>query len=587
MKNIKFKGYHIFSILIVVVFLFGCDDYLDVDTDTDNPTVAPINQLLPNIEITVALIADWNNFSGEVLGTQTHQGVSRSEQDQYGTKADNIPLNNDWNNVYLALTDLETLISQADTEGATVYKGIGQLLKAYMMSVAVDLWGDVPFSEATLLIQGTVSPAFDDSESVYEAVFDLIDAAKANLNNPAGLLPAADDFYYAGSAANWIKFANTLKLKLYNQIRLSSSSLFSQSALDALVAENNFFASNADDFQFTHTATVSPQDERNQLFQAAYGGAQVDHYVSPWFYEILMGMNPNIHTGNKDPRIPYYWANQLTAGQFPRDQSDPISGDPRADYWDASTGFFSIRFGSVGPWRDGAVANDATFPGMFPCGGRYDDGEGFARTVASGTGVAPRRILTYDEFLYIEAELIQVGLIPGDAGAKLTQAITASFAKVDQVVAGTGTTQTITVDVVTQDPDTGEDIITPTQFPIPTLTGSTEVDDFIANIEAEFTAASPEKKLEIIMTQKWVATYGDQMDQYNDYRRTGYPVLADPTATNEYQLDNGDGFPLLDSDTTLNNPFNRTYFWPDNELNLNENAPAQKTIATYRVFWDN
>ncbi|GAA3602642.1 SusD/RagB family nutrient-binding outer membrane lipoprotein [Flavivirga amylovorans] len=537
---------------------------MDVDTDTDNPTVAPINQLLPNIEITVALLADWNNFSGEVLGTQTHQGVSRSEQDQYGTKADNITLNNDWNNVYLTLTDLETLISQADTEGATVYKGIGQLLKAYMMSVAVDLWGDVPYSEATLLIEGTVSPVFDSSESVYQAVFDLIDDAKTNLNNPGGLLPAADDFYYAGSTAQWIKFANTFKLKLLNQIRLSTSSLFSQSALDALVAEDNFFATNADDFQFTHTATVSPQDERNQLFQAAYGGAQVDHYISPWFYEILMGMNPNIHTNNKDPRIPYYWANQLTAGQFPRDQSDPVTGDPRADYWDSSTGFFTIRFSSVGPWRDGAVANDATFPGIFPCGGRYDDGLGFARTVASGTGVAPRRILTYDEFLYIEAELMQVGLITGDAGAKLTEAVTASFAKVDQVVAGTGTTQTV-----------------------PVLSGSTAVTDFITNINAEFTAASADKRLEIIMTQKWVATYGDQMDQYNDYRRTGYPVLADPDGTNEYQLDNGDGFPLLDTDTTLNNPYNRSFFWPDNELNLNVNAPEQKTLATYRVFWDN
>ncbi|MFD1615659.1 SusD/RagB family nutrient-binding outer membrane lipoprotein [Gelatiniphilus marinus] len=563
MKNIKFKRYHILPILIVVISFFGCDKYLDVDTDTDNPTVAPMNQLLPNIEITTALIADWNNFSGEVLGTQTHQGVSRSSQDQYGTQANNIPLNNDWNNVYLTLTDLETLISQADTDGATVYKGIGQLLKAYMMSVAVDLWGDVPYSEATLLIQGNVSPVFDDSETIYQDIFNLIDDAKVNLNNPGGLVPGGDDLFYAGSTSKWIKFANTFKLKLLNQIRLSSSPLFSQPALDALVAENNFFTSNADDFQFTHTATVSPQDERNQLFQAAYGGAQVDHYVSPWFYEIIMGMNPNIHTGNQDPRIPYYWANQLQPGQFPRDQSDPISGDPRADYWDSSTGFFTIRFGSVGPWRDGAVANDATFPGIFPCGGRYDDGQGFARTVASGTGVAPRRILTYDEFLYIQAELMHVGLISGDASAKLTEAITASFAKVDQVVAGTGTTQTV-----------------------PVLSGSTAVTDFIANIETEFAAASADKQLEIIMTQKWVATYGDQMDQYNDYRRTGYPVLANPNGTNEYQLDNGDPYPLLDTDTTLNNPFNRTFFWPENELNLNQNAPEQKTIATYRVFWD-
>ncbi|WP_298237511.1 SusD/RagB family nutrient-binding outer membrane lipoprotein [uncultured Algibacter sp.] len=566
MKNIKLKRQYILSILLIVGVLFGCENYLDVDTDTDNPTVAPLNQLLPGLQITTALIGDYNLFSGEVLGTYTHQGVSRSEQDQYGTKANNIPLNNDWNNIYLSLTDLQSLISQAETDEATVYQGIGQLLKAYMMSVAVDLWGDVPFSEATLLKEGTVGPVFDNSESIYQAILDLIDEAKVNLNNPntVGALPGADDFFYKGDASQWIKFANTFKLKLYNQIRLSSSPLFNTSDLNALVTENNFFSSINDDFQFTHTATTAPTDERNQLFQGAYGGAQVDNYVSPWFYEILMGMNPNIHTGNPDPRIPYYWANQLQPGQFPRDQSDPVSGDPRADYWDASTGFFTIRFASVGPWRDGAVANDATFPGIFPCGGRFDDGQGFAKSVASGTGVAPRRILTYDEFLYIQAELMQVGLITGDVAAKLTEAMTASFAKVDQVVAGTGTTQAV-----------------------PVLAGTMPVTDFIANVGVEFTSANSEKQLEIIMTQKWVATYGDQLDQHNDYRRTGYPVFPDPNSPNEYQLDNGDAFPLLDSDTTLNNPYNRTFFWPENELNINQNAPEQKTLANYRVFWDN
>ena len=71
-------------------------------------------------------------------------------------------------------------------------------------------------------------------------------------------------------------------------------------------------------------------------------------------------MNPTISTGNKDPRIPYYWANQLTPGQFPRDNGNLDTGDPRADYWDANTGFFSNRFGSIGPNRDGSVETDAT-----------------------------------------------------------------------------------------------------------------------------------------------------------------------------------------------------------------------------------
>jgi hypothetical protein len=566
MKNLKIKRSfkHIVFVFLVSTFFFSCDDFLDVDTDRDNPTEAPLNLLLPNIEIAAATLADYRLYSGDILSVYTHQFVSRSEQDQYGGTAGNVVMNNDWNNLYLTLTDIQTLISQAEESGNLVYKGVGQALKAYILSVGVDLWGDFPFSEATLLVEGIVSPKFDNQEEVYTAVLALLDEAKINVNSGAGLLvPGTEDFFYSGDISKWTKFINTFKLKLYTQIRLST--LFNATELTALVAENNFFTSSADDFQFNHTATVAPTDERNQLFRDAYGGAQVDKYVSPWFYEIMMGLNPNINNGNIDPRIPYYWANQLTPGQFPRDQGNATTGDPNADYWDASTGFFSIRFGSIGPDRDHAVQNDATFPGIFPCGGRYDDGLGFERTIESGTGLAPRRMLTYDEFLYIQAELMQENLITGDAGAKLTEAVTASFSKVDEVVNGSGTTQTV-----------------------PTLLGTTATNDFIQNVATEFAAGTNAKKLEIIMTQKWVATFGDPIDQFNDYRRTGYPVLADPlSGTKEYQLDNMDGFPLDDSQTVQNNNIQFSLFWPQTEINLNQNAPSQKDPTSYKIFWDN
>lgn len=552
------------SLLIVVMFAVSCEDYLDVNTDTDNPTVAPLSQLLTNIQLGVAASTDFNNLSGDFTSVYTHQFTARGQADQYGVTAASIILQNEWNNIYLTLTDIESLISQANESGDMVYVGVAQLLKAYLMSVAVDLWGDVPYTEATLLEEGTVSPVFDDQQAIYQSVLDMIDLAKVNINSSAGLnVPTTDDLFYGGSTSQWIKFANTFKLKLYNQIRLSS--LFNASDFNALVSANNFFTSSADDFQFNHTSVQSPRDERNQLYLAAYGGTQVSYYLSPWFYEILKGWNPNIHNGNPDPRIPYYIVNQLTPGEFPPDQGDVSTGNPKADYWDASTGFFSIRFGSIGPDRDHAVQNSASFPGIFPCGGFYDDGSGPTIGIGSGTGIAPHRILTYDEFLYIQAELIQVGLLAGNASSKLNEAMTASFSKVDEVVARTGTTQSV-----------------------PTLSGSSAVNTFISNVISEYGAAGPEKQLEIIMTQKWVATFGDSFDQYNDYRRTGYPVLADPSGPSpEYQLDNGDGFPLLDSQTVLNSPYQVSFFWPQREINLNQNAPDQKNPTIYQIFWDN
>lgn len=569
-NNIK-KNKTTLVLLSITTLFISCSDYLDVDKDTDSPTVAPLNYLLTNIETSVALIGDFNNGTGDILSTYTHQMTSREEEDQYGVKVDNIPMNNDWDAIYLALTDIETLIKQGTETGNLVYVGIAQMQKAYIMSYAVDLWGDVPYSEATKLTSGIISPKFDNQKEIYSSIFSLIETAKTNLATNAGTKkPTIDDIFYGGSTSKWIKFANTFKLKLYNQTRLTTD--FDQAGFNALIAANNFFTSNADDFQFARFNLISPTNERNQLFIEAYESTQFGSYQSPWMYEILKGMNPNIHTNNPDPRIPYYYYNQLKPNQFPVDQGNTTTGNPGADYWDKSTGFFSIRFGTTGPDRDKSAENSYTYPGIFPSGGRFDDGlGGSVATLAtkSGTGIAPHRILTYDEFLYIQAELIQAGKLTGigTASAKLQQAITASFAKVDQVVAKSNSPQIAT---------------------IPILTGSAAVTTFINNVITEFNAASATKQMEIIMTQKWVGTFGDPMDQYTDYRRTGFPVLANPlSSTKEYQLNNGNAFPLNDTQTVQNNPFQLSFYWPQAELNSNANAPAQKNPSTYKIFWDN
>lgn len=558
-------------LLLVTSLTMSCSNYLDVDTDTDNPTVAPLNLLLTNIEVSINNVNNYNNYTGSLLSVYTHQTTTREEQDQYGIRVDNINMNNDWDAIYLTLTDIETLIEEGTKSRDLVYVGIAQMQKAYLMSVAVDLWGDVPYSEATQLKNVILSPKFDAQEAIYADIFALIKTAKSNIASDAGIQkPGSNDLFYGGDTDKWIKFANSFQLKLYNQVRLTSA--FDQAGFDALIAEDNFFTSLADDFQFKHTANLSPTDERNAYFLESYNSTQFSTYQSPWFYEILKGMNPNIHNGNSDPRLPYYFFNQLTSGQFPPDQGNTTTGNPRADYWDESTGFFSIRFGSTGPDRDLSAEASYTYPGIFPAGGRYDDGLGgsidamMAKTPgapAQPTGIAPHRIFTYAEFLFVQAELMQVGKLSGNVTTALQEALTASFAKVDDVVIENKAPQTI-----------------------PKLIGSAAVDSFTTKLMAEFTAANADKKLEIIMTQKWVATYGDSMDQYNDYRRTGYPVLADPkSTTKEYQLDNGNGFPIIDSQTVLNNPFQQSFFWPQDELNANQNAPAQKNPGTYKIFW--
>ncbi|WP_239985715.1 MULTISPECIES: SusD/RagB family nutrient-binding outer membrane lipoprotein [Arenibacter] len=566
MKNIfkiNQKSRTMFAVALVSLLFYNCSDYLDVNTDPNNPTVAPLDQLLTDTERNFNLITEFRVYMAEELSAYVHQFTFREEQDQYGTKQDNTDIQNSWDVAYSVITEADIIIEQGTAEEEMIIVGMAKVLKGYTATIIADIWGDAPYSEASKLATGVVSPVFDSQTAIYENALALIDEGLANINSGKGSNPGTQDLFYDGSIAKWNKFVNTLKLKLYNEIRLST--MFNAGKLNALIAADNFMASSSDDFEFPYSTTQSPAEERNPLFRTSYLSGQTSHYASPWFYEILKGWNPNIHNGVADPRLPYYFFNQLTPGQLPPDVGDPTTGDPKADYWDRNTGFHTIRFGSISPNRDFASRESSTYPGIYPAGGRYDDGQGGDADVNAGTGAAPHRLLTFHESLFIQAELIQANVISGDARAMLEDAMTAAFKKVDEVVANSATTQTV-----------------------PKLDGTTAVTDFIAGILAEYDAASDTKKMEIIMTQKWVSTFGDPFDQYNDYRRTGFPVLANPNSTTpEYQLDNEDEWPLLDSETNLLRPYQVSLFWPQAELNVNENAPAQKDATTYKIFWDN
>jgi hypothetical protein len=205
-------------------------------------------------------------------------------------------------------------------------------------------------------------------------------------------------------------------------------------------------------------------------------------------------------------------------------------------------------------------------------GGRYDDGVPQVASTASGTGAAPYRLITYADRLYLEAELIKEGIIDGDAKAKLQEAMEESFAQVDYVVT---------------------EFVKPSQT-VPELSGTSAATTYINKALTEYDA-KPAKQLEIIMTQKWLSSVGSSVDQYTDYRRTGFPILFDPNNTAmapggfAQPPINGDptGFPGAQRKVpvTLTRAFSVSLPWPQTELDVNPNAPPAKTVSSYKVFW--
>ena len=561
----------------VAMLAVSCKKFLDINTDPNNPTTIEVSKLLPTTQRTLGDAMSMDEQNGglsEVLAVYTHQMTTREEADKYGITGVDPNIQTVWSKlfsssanpgtaypVYGVIQNLEDIIATATEAGNMRYAGIAKILKAYTYSIMVDVFGDIPFSEANKLKAGILYPKFDDDATIYESLFTLINEGIADLNNttaPNSKVPGTDDLMYSGNVARWIKAANTIKLKMYTQIRKVKNV---SAEVTALLNGGNLISQTNESFLVPYGPNGAT-DDRNPGFYT-YFATQRSNHVSPWFYEIMKGYNPRIFTNNPDPRIKYYIYNQVNATQGPREGN-------QTEYRDGA--FVSIYFGSVGPDRDRSQQNTISLFGIYPVGGKYDDGTATVATASSGTGATPYRLITYADRLYLEAELISTGVITGDARAKLSLAMAESFRQVDYVISS---------------------YVKPSQT-VPVLVGSSAVTTYTNNVLAEYDAASAEKKLEIIMTQKWLSSVGSAVDQYTDIRRTGYPVVFDPS--NPAMAPGGRVQPPINGDPV--NPGNqksvpvqlsRTFAlalpWFQTELESNPNAPEQKNPSTYKIFW--
>lgn len=545
----------IFSIIFIVSFLLpSCSKWLDINVDPNNPSELQIDKILPGVYYDIAgdLGIGYSTL-GYVAAVYTHQLTTRESYDQYGLRGSDYAITTYWSDLYAGpMQELETMITSAEESDNMAYAGIAKIIKVYLYSQMVDLFGSIPYTEAN--ITNNFNPVFDDQKAIYATFFTILDEAIANLNDDNSenlFMPGSDDLIYNGNITKWIKAAKSLQLKLYNQVQFTD--LYNQSKVDELLAGNLIGAS--DNFMIPFGISVSP-DNRNPTFVGEYSGSQISNYISPWFFEIMKGENSNIFNGITDPRIPYYFAEQLDADN-PDTEAQP---EYRNGY------FVSIYFGSVGPHRDHGGRGTFTMMGLYPCGGAFNNDPNLDRSknfgIDAGTGAAPYRMITYADILYIKAELALKGKYSGgDAKELLKSGMEASFSLVDLVVKSSQAKN------------------------VPVLAGTTEVTDYIDAVLAQYDAGNDAKKLEIIMTQKWISVFGTAIDSYTDYRRTGYPILFDPNTMKDIASGGPDGSGIVPVQSARSYPLSFPY--SADELSLNNNAPAQKTITTDKIFWDN
>lgn len=508
----------------------ACKKFVDINTDPNNPTTAQRALLLPSTEVSMAA-----NMYQLNSGTSTfmQQCVSSSDLSRYQQQGSSF--DDSWDGFYSqTLNDLESIISSGTEQQDWGYVAVAKLEKAYLVSLMVDMWGDIPYSEAENG-QETVSPAFDKGAEVYEKMLSLVDSALLDAGKiTAGtLVPAGSDMIYNGSKNAWIAMGNSLKLKLYNEIRLLDPAR-STTAIKALIT-GPLIDANAGDYTFRFGSLQNPNN-RHPWHRSEYQSSK-NFYMCQAFIDLLFN--------NDDPRLRYFIYRQNgTAGLNNANNSNGYYGRNPGD-------------GTAAP----ADQNRRSTFGVYPAGGLYDNANinnlpatnqfltntgatGTLKVVSvsdgSGAGIIP--MITNAMVKFIRAEAALTLATGDDARQNFEDGITANLNSVSAFGAANGGVA----------------------MPAATISG------FTAKLMAQYDAADNAGKLSLVLAQKYIASYGNGMESFNDYRRTALPVLRTPLSPlNTFPLRLYYSQTELSANTSLGNA---------NELQI-----AQQTTP---VFWD-
>jgi len=256
----------IISIIVLSATFIGCSSDLDINRDPDSlsPSSAPLSAQLPAGIIGIigpegagmAIIGGmWSQY-----WTQSNAANQYKIIDNYsiGTSDYNFV----WNSMYDGLGDIRNVKKRALAEENWNYYLIATVLEAQASQVLTDFYGSIPFEEANN--PSILEPKFNTGEEVYGFLISNLDEALSKpLAASKGEVPGKDDLIFAGNMANWIKFANTMKLKIYMRQTLSSRAAIASAGITQMInAGTQFLTVDAGMTQF-----VDEINQSNPLYE--------------------------------------------------------------------------------------------------------------------------------------------------------------------------------------------------------------------------------------------------------------------------------------------------------------------------------
>lgn len=341
---------------------------------------------------------------------------------------------------------------------------LAQILKVMAMHRITDIYGPLPYLQFKT---GSISTPYDSQEVIYNSFFTDLDEAIAVLTdfvqkNPGAKPLAKFDLIYGGDFAQWLKFANSLKLRLAMRIVNVNASKAKQAAEEAVAA--GVITSNNDNalLKVDGISSVNPLYTICEGYNDTRMGANMESFLK----------------GYNDPRIGLLFTKvALPAGSTP-------------DY-------HGIRNGS-----------------------RFSGNAYAVFSKLNVTLTTPIQWMAAAEIYFLRAEgALRGWSMNGTAQSLYETGIRTAFS---QPIGGTNTSAgdaTAYINDNTSKPAPYTDPVTSGNS-----IGATSTN--LSKITIKWNAADNfSTSLERIITQKWIALYPDGQEAWSEFRRTGFPNI--------------------------------------------------------------
>lgn len=483
------------SLIATVFVTSSCSGYLDVN---ENPNAVTDKNVTPELIFPQTQTAMANRlasrfvFLNNWMGYWARSGSFIPEQEETTYKVTNTFTETNWDNAYNILFDLDQVKKLSLAKDDKFLAGAATVLSVKLWQEVVDLYGDVPYTQA-FDYENYPRPAYDSAQFVYNDLLVQLDSAIVYLDKtPKTTFPALDITFCRGIAENldtaivlWKKLANTIRLR----ILLRQSEVMESGTRNAEIAKITSVGLLGSGNEVAVNPGYTNETDKQSPFYANFGltptgsAASTNNKANNYFVKTVL-------VNKTDPRTNAFFKTPATGTDY-----GALNGN-------AST-------------TDQIVGSDI--------------GPGLANSSLQDAWILPAF-----ESLFLQAEAIQRGWLPGDAQAVYESAVTENFAWL----------------------------------------GVTGAATYLTNVASWSTNTD---KLKLIAYQKYIALCGiDPQESYSDLRRIG--------AGTSLAIDGNTGFLSHNAVRAPHLPYIMPY--PQSEITANvDNVPLKADIFSIKLFW--